>query len=165
MGDEVTIDQTIEQVARGLAQAGVVGIPGDDLAIKSIELTLKLTTSKAIGAKAEGKFLGILTVGGEAKWERENVTELVVTLALPEEPTAEIAADNQEIDGDIRAGIESIRQAVRTARSHLPLVPFSESTLSLSFTVDAKGSISILGTGEVHSNRAHTVKLTLVPNS
>lgn len=164
MADEVTIDHTIEQVARGLAQAGVVGIPGDDLAIKSIELTLKLTTSKAVGAKAEGKFLGILTIGGEARWERENVTELVLTLAPPEESAVD-GLETRELDDDVRAGIEAVRKAVRTARARLPLVPFSESTLTLSFTVDAKGSISILGTGEIHSNRAHTVKLTLVPNA
>jgi hypothetical protein len=123
-----------------------------DILITKAECSLKTTLSK--GPKGALK-LGPVEIGG--KYVRTEIQTLSLKL-VPILSTVDLMSPASDA---LTQGIAAISKAANDAASSEPRFGLDEATVDINFGVDASGSITVFGGGEVSDQNVHTLKLTL----
>ena len=158
------VDSLVATVKAAVRRAGVSRSVGqDDLAIKSVQLTLYAFSSGSAGGELDLRvpLIGVRVAGGASIANKDMHT--IDMVLKPGPPRREVRGGN--VDEVLVNAIRTIRRTVALAAAGDDPWTLSASTVDISFGVTRSGSISLGARGEGVSEHRQTLRITFVPAS
>jgi hypothetical protein len=157
--DGIPVESVIREVKRAIRQFILESRPEDDIALKSVDLTLHVVT--ILTAQMKPKFtipLINLEVGTQLTWVRENTQEIAISLR----PEAAGEAPEADIVSQLLEGLRLIRNVARVAGPDEPQLTLDQGSIELKFAITKTGSIELLiFGGEGSKALTHTLKVVV----
>lgn len=162
----VPVEDLIDAVKRAITAAGISSTePGRDLRVAAVHLTLNTVATATAGGGIELRvpFLGMkLKLGATATRSATHTVE--ITLVPPDlAPRHEIR--EAQIDAALLDAISEIRTVITGAAGGDDPFELQTSTVTLTFAVTHKGTLSLGVEGELGNEITHTLRLDLEPGT
>jgi hypothetical protein len=152
-----TIVDLIQQVKSAIRHAEDRS-PDKKLAVTQVDLEIKTTFKKEIEADGKVSWLPI-----PIELTAHHTQSEIQTLSLTLVPLKTAAVLMGTVADELADAIEAIRAGLEEAAESYPPFNLKDASISLNIGTTTDGKVMVIVGGEVDSENAHTVKLTLAP--
>lgn len=150
-----TIVDLVRQVKEAIRHAEDRN-PDKKLAVTQVDLEIKATFKKQIGADGKVSWLPV-----PVDLSAHHASSEVQTISLSLVPLAPKAVLMGTVADELADAIQAIRAGLREAAQSNPPFTLKDASVSLALGTTSDGKVQVVVGGQVDSENTHTVKLTL----
>lgn len=153
----LTVVELVKQVKEAIRLAEE-RVPDKKLAVTKVDLEIKTTFKKQAGAEGKINWLPV-PLELSAHYRQSDVQTISMTL-IPEQGPV-LMGKAESFAEELADAVQVVKACVEEAAATDPPFGLKESTVTLNVVTSKDGKVQIIAGGDMSSENAHTVKLSL----